>query len=252
MTQTPDVAHEVAIIDVALSVRGTAKRAGGAKAYLKSELQFHGVDAEGIRATAREVFDRHPDLGHDGIVSLVRALWQRPNFEMRAVGVALMERRPELLRPEDLALVEELLRESKTWALVDWLCTKVAAPLIEDNPALKPTLERWATDEDFWIRRSSMLSLLPALRRGEGDFELFSRIASAMVEEKEFFIRKAIGWVLRDTSKKRPEMAYGFLIEHIDRVSGLTLREGAKHLPEKQREVLLRRHRNRGSKAVEQ
>jgi len=246
MTRTLNVVREVATIDAALADRGTAERAEGAKAYLKSELEFHGVDAHGIRLTAREVFDRHPDLGHDDLVRLVRALWRRPSFDAKAVAVGLLERRPDLLGSTDLALVEELLRQSGTWALVDWLCTKVAAPLVESDPALKCTLEEWARDDDFWLRRSSMLALLPALRRGGGDFELFSSFASQMVEEKEFFIRKAIGWVLRDASKKRPALVYGFLSEHIDRVSGLTLREGAKYLPDEQREELMVRYRGRG------
>ena len=246
MTRPLEVAREVSTIEAALADRGTAKRAEGAKAYLKSELEFFGVDAKGIRATAREVFDRHPDLGHDDLVRLVRALWQRPTFDAKAVAVGLLERRAELLGPGDLDLVEELLRQSGTWALVDWLCTKVAAPLVESDPGLKRTLKTWARDDDFWLRRSSMLSLLPALRRGEGDFDLFAGFASQMVEEKEFFIRKAIGWVLRDTSKKRPELAYDFLSPHIDRVSGLTLREGYKYLPEEQREELMERYRSRG------
>jgi 3-methyladenine DNA glycosylase AlkD len=245
MTRTLNVSREVAIIEAALAERGTAERAAGAKAYLKSELDFFGVDAKGVRATAREVFERHPDLGHDDLVRLVRALWRRPSFDAKAVAVGLLERRPDLLGPDDLGLVDELLRQSGTWALVDWLCTKVAAPLVERDPALKRTLKAWARDDDFWLRRSSMLSLLPALRRGEGDFELFSRFASWMVEEGEFFIRKAIGWVLRDTSKKRPALAYEFLSAHIDRVSGLTLREGSKYLPKEQREKLMERYRGR-------
>jgi 3-methyladenine DNA glycosylase AlkD len=245
MTRTLNVVREVAIIEAALAERGTAERAAGAKAYLKSELDFFGVDAKGVRATAREVFERHPDLGHDDLVRLVRALWRRPSFDAKAVAVGLLERRPDLLGPDDLGLVDELLRQSGTWALVDWLCTKVAAPLVERDPALKRTLKAWARDDDFWLRRSSMLSLLPALRRGEGDFELFSRFASRMVEEGEFFIRKAIGWVLRDTSKKRPALAYEFLSAYIDRVSGLTLREGSKYLPKEQREKLMERYRGR-------
>ena len=64
-----------------------------------------------------------------------------------------------------------------------------------------------------------------------------------MVGEKEFFIRKAIGWVLRDVSKKRPDIAFGFLSEHVREVSGLTLREGSKYLPEEQRETLSRARR---------
>ena len=245
MNRAFDVAREVVTIEAALAKRGTPERAEGAKAYLKSELEFFGVDAKGVRATAREVFERHPHLGHDDLVQLVRALWRRPRFDAKAVAVGLLERRSDLLDPAEIDLVEELLRRSGTWALVDWLCTKVAAPLVERDPALKRTLEAWARDDDFWLRRASMLALLPALRRGEGDFELFSSFATRMVDEKEFFIRKAIGWVLRDTSKKRPALAYEFLSEHIDRVSGLTLREGSKYLPEEQREELMERYRGR-------
>ena len=69
-----------------------------------------------------------------------------------------------------------------------------------------------------------------------------------MTLEKEFFIRKAIGWVLREVGKKRPELAFGFMSEHIDVVSGLSLREGSKYLPAPQRDQLLSRYRARGPK----
>jgi 3-methyladenine DNA glycosylase AlkD len=91
-----------------------------------------------------------------------------------------------------------------------------------------------------------MLSLMPELRAGAGHFALFAGFASTMIEEKEFFIRKAIGWVLREVSKKRPELVEPFLSRHIAVVSGLTLREGSKYLPAEQREDLLRRYKARG------
>jgi 3-methyladenine DNA glycosylase AlkD len=75
-----------------------------------------------------------------------------------------------------------------------------------------------------------MLALLVPLRRGGGDFERFSRYADAMLEEREFFIRKAIGWVLRDTSKKRPAMIAEWLAPRMHRASGVTLREALKYL----------------------
>jgi 3-methyladenine DNA glycosylase AlkD len=161
------------------------------------------------------------------------------------VGVGLLERRPDLLGPDDLVAIERLLRRSKTWALVDWLCTKAAAPIVSRHPDARGELERWSRDDDFWLRRASMLALLPDLRAGAGDWQLFCRFASSMIGEKEFFIRKAIGWVVREVGRKRPELAYRFLAEHIDRVSGVTLREGVKHLPEDQREELLARYRAR-------
>jgi len=233
-------------LECELRAVGEKARAIGAKAYLKSDLEFIGVSAKPLRVVAREFLERHPGIDHPQLTELVRSLWQQPVFEIRAVAVALLERRIRSLGKADLGLVEELLRRSHTWALVDWLCTKVAAPVVESDPEATTTvLERWSTDDDFWLRRASLLAQLPALRAGRGDFKLFASFAAGMMEEKEFFIRKAIGWVLRDVSKKRSQLAYEFLSEHIDEVSGLTLHEGSKYLPEEQRDELRRRFRDR-------
>jgi 3-methyladenine DNA glycosylase AlkD len=238
-----DVIHLVEELECELRDVGDAERAVGARAYLKSDLEFIGVAAKPLRAVARRFLTDHSGIDRTHLIDLVQALWQRPVFELKAVAVALLERRTSDLVIDDLGLVEELLRRSHTWALVDWLCTKVAAPLVESDPsASRAVLEGWSGDKDFWIRRASMLAQLPALRAGGGDFELFTSFASRMVGEKEFFIRKAIGWVLRDVSKKRPDLAYGFLSDHIHAVSGLTLREGSKYLPVDQREGLRDRH----------
>ena len=144
--------------------------------------------------------------------------------------------------------MEDLLRRSHTWDHVDWLSTKVAGAIVERHPETKAALRRWAADDYFWVRRASLLALLDPLRAGRGDFELFAELASPMVGEREFFIRKAIGWVLREVSKKRPTLAYGFLRQHIDRVSGLTLREGAKYLPAEQRQELMAAYEARARK----
>ena len=98
-------------------------------------------------------------------------------------------------------------------------------------PDAPPRLRTWARDRDFWVRRTALLAQLRALRHGGGDFALFAEIAAPMLEEREFFIRKAIGWVLREVSKKRPELVRDFLAEHGARASGLTRREASKYLP---------------------
>jgi 3-methyladenine DNA glycosylase AlkD len=240
----PNIPSFVGELEKGLRAVGDAARARGAKAYLKSDLQFIGVAASPLRAVARDFLARHPELDHAAVIGLVEALWSKPVFELRAVAVAVLERRTDALEVSDLDLVGDLLRRSGTWALVDWLCTKVAAVLVAREPDMaRPILERWSADEDFWLRRASLLAQLPQLRAGGGDFELFAELASRMVGEKEFFIRKAIGWVLRDVSKKRPELAFDFLSSHIREVSGLTLREGSKYLTDQQREALLRKRR---------
>ncbi|HEY5013186.1 MAG TPA: DNA alkylation repair protein [Acidimicrobiia bacterium] len=107
-------------------------------------------------------------------------------------------------------------------------------------------LDRWAVDDDFWIRRSALLALLGPLRGGTGDFDRFSRYADAMLEEKEFFVRKAIGWVLRETAKKRPELVYHWLLPRAARASGVTVREAVKPLSEQQRNAVLAARGKRG------
>jgi 3-methyladenine DNA glycosylase AlkD len=140
----------------------------------------------------------------------------------------------------DIDLVEQLLRESRTWALVDPLAITVVGRLFSEHSELEDTLDRWSKDDDFWIRRSAMLALLKPLRSGGGDWARFTRYADAMLEEKEFFIRKAIGWILREAGKKNPDRVAEWIIPRAKRASGITIREAVKPLSPAQREAVLR------------
>jgi 3-methyladenine DNA glycosylase AlkD len=226
---------------IALELRdaGDPSRAEQERRYLKSTLEHYGASVPAIRKVAKSAFAREGTLRHDDLVGLVEALWARPVHECRMAAVELLDLGSDLLEPGDMTLVERLIRESKTWALVDGLAASVAGPLTERNPDFGAVLDRWAADDDFWIRRSALLALLYPLRRGEGDFERFSRYADAMLGEREFFIRKAIGWVLRETARKQPERVYEWLSPRADRASGVTLREAVKYLSEEQRTAIL-------------
>jgi 3-methyladenine DNA glycosylase AlkD len=133
-----------------------------------------------------------------------------------------------------------MLRTAGTWALVDSLAADVLGSLVDRFPELHPMLDRWASDENLWIRRSALLALLVPLRRGDsGNFERFGRYADAMLTDREFFIRKAIGWVLRETGKRQPQLVTDWLAARLDRVSGVTIREAVKWLPPADRDQLL-------------
>ena len=226
-------------IDRELRARGTPVRATNEKAYLKSDLQHYGTTVPDIRSIAKALSRRLAPIKHADLLKVTTDLWAEPVHERRMAAVELLQQNQELLRPADIKLLERFLRESRTWALVDSLSASVVGPLVERNPALVKVLDRWATDADFWIRRSALLALLGGLRRGEGDFDRFSKYADAMLEEKEFFIRKAIGWVLRETAKKRPDLVYQWVLPRAARASGVTLREAVKPLPEPQRSAIL-------------
>lgn len=207
-------------------------------ATFRAEQRPLGVSVPAMREIVRSALSERPALTHHELIDLVSALWSSQVFECRRAAVEALELRCSELRPADVELVETLLRGSGTWALVDELATHVVGDLVERFPELASTLDRWASDEDFWIRRSALLALLLPLQRGEGDFERFGRYADAMLEEREFFIRRAIGWVLRDTGRKRPQLVFDWLTPRLARASGTTVREALKSLEDGQRQAI--------------
>jgi len=233
-----DVGEVCAAIDAELRSLGTAERAEHERAYLKSELRHYGVPVPAIRGVAKQVRRNRPELTHDQLVELVDALWREPVHERRMAAVELLDQFSSVLVVDDMDLVERLLREARTWALVDGLAASVVGALVEREPAAAEVLDRWAVDDDFWLRRAALLALLVPLRKGGGDFERFGRYADSMLDEREFFIRKAIGWVLRDTGKRRPDLVYEWLLPRAARASSVTMREALKPLSEEQRQAL--------------
>ena len=239
-----DGARAAQEIERELVAAGTPERAAGEKRYLKSSLEHlgatHGANRSVVHAFARN----HPRLRHDELIAVVRALWARPVFDTRLAGALLLEVELELLGPDDLPLLLELVRDSHTWALVDQLAADVIGRLLMRHPEAGRRLDPWALDGDFWVRRSALLSNLPALSRGTG-FARFARYADGMLEEREFFIRKAIGWGLREAGKRLPDEVYGWLEPRISRASGVTVREAVKYLDPQRRAHLLAAYRAR-------
>src|ERR1035438_4613991 len=234
-----DVHRLVGEIDGDLRRQGSPDRAVQEKAYLKSRLEHYGASVPAVRAVAKGIVARRPALTREELIALVETLWAGSIYELRRVAVELLEMCGDRLQAADIELVERLLRQAQTWALVDELAAVVVGGLVEHHAELGPVLDRWAVDDDFWIRRSVLLALLMPLRRGDGDFQRFSRYADGMLDEEEFFIRKAIGWVLRDTARKRPDLVYRWLLPRAARASGVTVREAVKPRSAEERAAVL-------------
>lgn len=215
----------------ALSRGATRERAAGAKKYLKSTLTFLGANVPAIRREAKAFVRSHPDLTGRDLEALSRRLWDSDVHELRSVAIGILELAGAVLRARDAKWLIALVRRADTWAHVDWLSVKVMGPLVEREPRLQKSLDAWAHDPNFWVRRTALLAFHDALAAGRGDFEHFERIAAPLLTEREFFIRKAIGWVLRATVRRGPERAVGFVERHAREMSPLTFREATRNLP---------------------
>lgn len=223
---------------------GTGERAAKERAYLKSELEHYGTSVPDIRRITKAACRERGALGHDSVLALAAALWAEPVHERRTAAVEVLAMHRRGLGAADLGFVERLIRASRTWALVDGLAVQIAGDVVGRDPhGTAETLDRWAVDPDFWMRRSALLALLPGLRTGAGDFDRFARYADGMLDEREFFVRKAIGWVLREASKRAPDRVAAWLAPRTERASGVTMREAVKYLPDDTAAALMAAYR---------
>ncbi|WP_084000771.1 DNA alkylation repair protein [Actinomadura kijaniata] len=228
-----------------LRERGAPERAAREKDYLKSDLVHLGVPVPDIRRTVR------PAAGtRAGTLALAGALWAvtdsgTPVHEARMAAVEVLVRNVGALAAEDAAFAERLVRDSVSWVYVDVLADKVVGALVLRFPELAGTLDRWVADPWMWIRRTSLLALLPGIRAGAPDRERLSRYGEALIGEREFFIRKALGWVLRELSKRDPGWVRGWTEAHLGEMSGVTFREAVRRLPERDAAALTAAYRAR-------
>jgi 3-methyladenine DNA glycosylase AlkD len=179
-----DAAAAARQVVTALLPQADSERAGQAKRYLKSDLDFLGVSVPAIRSAVRDVARTRRELDRDEALAWARALWRERVHERRIAAIEVLRRYTRRLLPADMALVEAWVREAHGWAYVDPLAGDIAGPIALVHPDAWPLIDAWSTDEDFWVRRSALLTLLPGIRRGGLDRERFERYATPMLAER--------------------------------------------------------------------
>ncbi len=198
-------------------------------AYLKTDMPFWGIKKPARVPVYRAVRDRFRTDDRDEYEANVLALWALPHREDKYAAIDYAKLCRRCVVPGSLVLYERMIREGAWWDLVDDIAANlVGRVLMESRAELTPIMRRWARDEDLWIRRSAILSQLK--HKEQCDEGLLFELCLEHLHEREFFIRKAIGWVLRQHSYTAPETVRAFLLEHREQMSGLSFREGAKAL----------------------
>lgn len=170
-------------VDAALQREGSWHRAQAERDRLGADLEFYGASVGAVRGTIRDSARRYPKLTHDDITALSSELWMVPVFERRLAAVVLLQSNLRLLRGSDLTRIEGFVRDARLRALVDPLAMDVIGPLLD---GLDPTsraraekaLDRWAGEDDVWLRRAALLAPLRALRAGGGNWAAFERHAA--------------------------------------------------------------------------
>ena len=204
-------------------------KAGPMAAYMKTDMPFYGIQKPDRETVHRELKKRFIPSNRREYEAAVRALWELPHREEKYAAIEFAIMHEPFITPASLPLYERLVREGAWWDLVDGVAVVlVGGVLLRERAKVKPLIEEWVEDEDLWIRRTALLA--HNKHRKKTDYQQLFDHCLRRAPEKEFFIRKAIGWVLREYSYAEPERVRDFLTNHRCVLSGLSYREGAKQL----------------------
>lgn len=199
--------------------------------YMKSDMPFRGVQRPGRKELATRLFAEYPLSTVDSWQATVLELWRDAEFrEERYLALDLTAHRPytRWQRPDLLPLYEELIVTGAWWDFVDEVANRRIGPLVRDYPEqLVPVMRAWSTDADRWKRRTSIICQLSA--KHDTDTELLVAAIEANIDDPDFFLRKGIGWALRQFAKTEPGWVRAFVGAHPG-LSPLSRREATKHL----------------------
>ncbi len=205
-------------------------RAAGAQAYMKSQMPSLGVRVPEVRRIVKAAAADHPPGSLAELQSTVLALWRSASCrEERYAAIELTGLKPAVGELSMLALYEEIIRTGAWWDLVDGVAHRLGWLLQAHRAEVTPVLGRWSRDDDFWVRRASITAQLGA--KAATDTALLAAVIEANLDDPEFFIRKAIGWALRQYARTDPAWVRAFVQRHWDELSPLSRKEALRNLP---------------------
>ncbi|MGY5861603.1 MAG: DNA alkylation repair protein [Candidatus Thorarchaeota archaeon] len=211
---------------------GNPEQAEAVARYMKtSSLRFFGVKLPPIQKIVTR-FTKGLAIGE--LVPLMKGLWKQTIFESRVAAIRVMERytkRGDVFLALNIA--SQWIDDVDTWGLMDPLGTLCVGTLLLRDRGIEKTLTDWSKSENFWRRRAGILPYLHLSKKTVHKAEYTDRILHAIhphISDKEFFVGKAAAWVLRELSKREPEIVKAFIDRHRDVMTRLVIREASKKL----------------------
>jgi 3-methyladenine DNA glycosylase AlkD len=222
----------IAAVRAALAEHADPVRAEGQQRYMKSSMPYRGLTTPVMREIWRSLFAAYPVTTFDEWQQTVRDLWDHASYrEERYAALALIGHRPyaPFRTLQALPLYEQLIVSGAWWDLVDGLATHEVGDLLRRYPEpMHRHLLAWSRGVDAWLRRTSIICQVSF--KAATDRELLYACIEPSLAERDFFLRKAIGWALREYAKTAPEAVRQYVVEHEGQLSGLSRREALKYV----------------------
>jgi 3-methyladenine DNA glycosylase AlkD len=211
----------------ALGSAADPQRALQMRAYMKDRFEFLGVPAPERRRLAAPFMASMKGAGQERLLEVARTLWALPYREYAYVAADLLRRHERTLAPSALGALRDLVTTQSWWDGVDPL-SHVVGTIVRTNPDVADQMDRWAADADLWVVRVAIIHQLGW--KSDAEPERILGYCASQARHPDFFVRKAIGWALRDLARTFPDEVRAFVEAHRDELSPLSVREATKHL----------------------
>lgn len=200
------------------------ERAQEMSRYMRNQFSFIGVGRPDRTLLEKKYFK---NLDNRIDWEFVEECFKRDEREYQYLAIDYLQRQKKYLYQGELTRIKTLIETRSWWDSVDGF-PKILGDIVLRDEAAKETMLLWSSDENTWVRRAAILHQL--LMKERTDRMLLEAILEANLGSKEFFINKAIGWILRDFSKTDREWVSDFIAAHDEKMSSLSIREASKYL----------------------
>lgn len=196
-------------------------------AYMKHNFKFLGIPSPLRSELNKDIFALIGKMDIVNIEPIVEALWQLPEREYQYLALVLIDKVKKKLTPSHLEFFIELILEKSWWDTIDAIAPNYIGYIMLQYPELREEyIPAWVRSNNFWINRTALLFQLKYKK--DTDFELLKSCIEPLKTQKEFFVKKAIGWALREYSKTNPEMVKDYI--STANLQALSKKEGLKHM----------------------
>jgi 3-methyladenine DNA glycosylase AlkD len=206
-------------------------KASPMQAYMKTTQPFYGVQATPRRKLFRAAAKQFSQLSSKEYEQVILELWQGSHRELMYQALEVAQHYKAHFDEKSWKLYTHLVHTATWWDTLDWIASGIIGPIIQQHRKHEADLIKWSNSDNLWVRRASLLAHLK--HKSNTNVKLLSETILKLCHEQEFFIRKAIGWVLREYSKTDGAWVESFVKQHDEKLSGLSKREALKYLARK-------------------
>ena len=201
-------------LETAFEQNANANVATGQKTYMKNLFEFYGVKAPIRQGIQKPFFNKKFLPPKNELEVITKILWNKPQREFQYFSQEMVHCYKKQFEKNDIRLLEFMITHKSWWDSVDFIASKLVGEYFKIYPVQRDgQIKKWLASGNIWLQRTAILFQLNY--KESVDTELLETVIKALLGSKEFFINKAIGWMLRQYGKTNP----GWVVDFCKRTS---------------------------------